>query len=180
MWIPLGHASEQLKIVRQRQTPSLSARISSRSSAASSRESKMNRCALTIAAGPTYDGCAQNDGHEDVHAAQRMHFVVSSKRSRSAADCSRSRVGGMSEVWTYGWTLRNLTKNASMSTTRSLMSGRPGSGATVMTFLPSWSTRILHASRLRPLISIASEPHTPCAHDRRKVSVPSCSYFTLW
>src|SRR5581483_1146411 len=29
-------------------------------------------------------------------------------------------------------------------------------------------------------MSIASEPHTPWAHERRKVSVPSCSYFTLW
>ena len=78
MWIPRGQASVQLKIVRQRQTPSLSARISSRSSPPSSRESKMNRWALTIAAGPTYDGCAQNDGHDDVHAAHRMHLVVSS------------------------------------------------------------------------------------------------------
>ncbi len=78
MWIPRGQASVQLKIVRQRQTPSLSARISSRSSPPSSRESKMNRWALTIAAGPTYDGWAQNDGHDDVHAAHRMHLVVSS------------------------------------------------------------------------------------------------------
>ena len=31
----------------------------------------------------------------------------------------------------------------------------------------------LQASRLTPLIRIASEPHTPCAHDRRNVSVPS-------
>jgi hypothetical protein len=65
-------------MVRQRQMPSLSARISSRSSPASSRESKMKRWAFTIAAGPTYVGCAQKDGHAVVHAAQRMHFVVSS------------------------------------------------------------------------------------------------------
>ena len=39
MWMPRGHASVQLKIVRQRQTPSSPARISSRSSAASSRVS---------------------------------------------------------------------------------------------------------------------------------------------
>ncbi len=53
MLIPRGHASTQLNVVRQRHTPSLSARISSRSAAASSRLSKMNRWALTIAAGPT-------------------------------------------------------------------------------------------------------------------------------
>ncbi len=59
------------------------------------------------------------------------------------------------------------------------MTGMPGSGATEI-LLPSWSTRILHASRLRPLIIIASEPHTPCAHERRNVSGPSCSHLTLW
>jgi hypothetical protein len=78
MLMPRGQASVQLKIVRQRQTPSLSARISSRSWAASSRESKMKRWALTIAAGPTYAGWAQNDGHDEVQAAHRMHLVVSS------------------------------------------------------------------------------------------------------
>ena len=31
----------------------------------------------------------------------------------------------------------------------------------------------LQASRLTPLIRIASEPHTPWAQERRKVSVPS-------
>ena len=36
----------------------------------------------------------------------------------------------------------------------------------------------LHASRLTPLMRIASEPHTPCAQDRRKVSVPSRYHFT--
>ena len=64
MLMPRGQASTQLKIVRQRHTPSSSARISSRSSAPSSRESKMKRWALTIAAGPTYSGWAQNDGQE--------------------------------------------------------------------------------------------------------------------
>src|SRR6185503_14010813 len=53
MLMPRGQASTQLKMVRQRHTPSASAMISSRSSVAWSRLSKMNRCALTIAAGPT-------------------------------------------------------------------------------------------------------------------------------
>ncbi len=52
-WMPRGQTSVQLKVVRQRQTPSASERISSRSWPPSSRESKMNRWALTIAAGPT-------------------------------------------------------------------------------------------------------------------------------
>ena len=53
----------------------------------------MNRCALTIAAGPKYWPSVQNTGQLDVHAAHRMHLVVSSKRSRSAWDWMRSRVG---------------------------------------------------------------------------------------
>src|SRR5699024_834063 len=92
-WMPRGQASVQLKVVRQRHTPSLEFRISRRCSPASSRESKMKRCALTIAAGPKYCPSVQNTGHEEVHAAHRMHLVVSSKRSRCSADCRRSRLG---------------------------------------------------------------------------------------
>ena len=51
--MPRGHASVQLKVVRHRKTPVFSERILIRSWPPSSRESKMNRCALTIAAGPT-------------------------------------------------------------------------------------------------------------------------------
>jgi len=49
-----GQASVQLKAVLQRQTPLSSFNTSRRSEAAVSRLSKMKRCALTIAAGPTY------------------------------------------------------------------------------------------------------------------------------
>src|SRR5699024_3608297 len=77
--MPRGQASVQLKVVRQRHTPSLSLRISRRMSPPSSRESKMKRCALTIAARPKYCPSVQNTGHDEVQAAQRMHFVVSSK-----------------------------------------------------------------------------------------------------
>ena len=38
----------------------------------------MNRCAFTIAAGPTYASSPQKTGHEVVQQAHRMHFVVSS------------------------------------------------------------------------------------------------------
>jgi hypothetical protein len=34
-------------------------------------------------------------------------------------------------------------------------------------------TSTLQASRLTPLMRIASDPHTPWAQERRKVSVPS-------
>jgi hypothetical protein len=50
--IPRGQASVQLNVVRHRKTPVFSDRILRRSRPASSRESKMNRCAFTIAAGP--------------------------------------------------------------------------------------------------------------------------------
>jgi hypothetical protein len=53
--MPRGQASVQLKAsVRQRHTPSVSLRISRRWAAPSSRLSKMNRWAPTIACGPKY------------------------------------------------------------------------------------------------------------------------------
>ena len=58
----------------------------------------MKRCALTIAAGPKYCPSVQNTGHEDVHAAQRMHLVVSSKIARSAIDWMRSLPGSGFEL----------------------------------------------------------------------------------
>ena len=38
---------------------------------------------------------------------------------------------------------------------------------------------VLQARRLRPLMRIASEPQTPWAQLRRKVSEPSCSHLIL-
>src|SRR5687768_1752557 len=106
-WMPRGQASVQLNVVRQRHTPSTSFRMSRRSSAPSSRLSKMNRCAFTIAAGPKYEPSVQYTGHDVVHAAHRMHLVVSSNRSRSAMDWTRSRVGSLPYVMRYGLTALN-------------------------------------------------------------------------
>ena len=66
----------------------------------------MNRCAFTIAAGPKYWPSVQNTGQDEVHAAQRMHLVVSSNRSRSAWDWIRSRVGSWPVVTRNGMTSR--------------------------------------------------------------------------
>src|SRR3981081_2327041 len=77
-----GHASVQLKTVRQRQTPLRVLRTARRSSAPSSRLSKMKRWAVTMAAGPTNSLLAQNGGHEVVQAAHRMHLVPSSYLAR--------------------------------------------------------------------------------------------------
>src|SRR5699024_12773273 len=101
-WMPRRHESVQLKVVRHRHTPSASLRISRRSAAPSSRESKMNRGALTIAAGPKYDPSAQKTGQEVVQHAQRMHLVVSSKRSRSAGGWVSSGGGRLPAVIRYG------------------------------------------------------------------------------
>jgi hypothetical protein len=78
IWMPRGQAPVQLKTLRHRQTPSTSFMISSRSPVPRSRESKMKRWALTIAAGPMYFWPCQNGGQAVVQAAQRMHLVVSS------------------------------------------------------------------------------------------------------
>src|SRR3989441_9603385 len=76
--IPRGQASEQLKMVRQRHTPSRLPRSAMRSAAPWSRLSKMKRWALTIEAGPTQSGFPHTDGQEPVQAPQRMHLVPSS------------------------------------------------------------------------------------------------------
>ena len=65
----------------------------------------MNRCAFTIAAGPTYSSSPQKIGHEVVHAAHRMHFVVSSNRARSSGDWRRSLSGSPSSLTRNGSTL---------------------------------------------------------------------------
>ena len=63
-----------------------------------------------------------------------------------------------------------------MSTTRSFSSGRPLIASTVIGLLMSRSlTRVLQASRLRPLMRMASEPQMPWPQERRNVSVPSIS-----
>ena len=59
-----------------------------------------------------------------------------------------------------------------MSTIRSFSTGRPRIGSTVTLGATSF-TSTLHASALRPLISIASEPQIPWAQLRRRASVPS-------
>src|SRR5258708_6635501 len=84
--MPRGQHSEQLNAVRHRHTPDRWLRMSRRWSPAWSRLSKMNRWALTMAAGPTYSELPQYTGHDVVQHAHRMHLVVSSKRSRSSGD----------------------------------------------------------------------------------------------
>src|SRR6056300_1735564 len=102
--IPLGHAVVQLNAVLHLNAPLTSFNISNLCLDALSRESNMNLCAFTIAAGPTYVSAVQNTGQLVVHAAQRMHFVVSSKRSRSSGDWSLSRSPGSSSLIRYGIT----------------------------------------------------------------------------
>ena len=89
-WMSRGQASVQLKMVRQRHTPSDCARISRRSSAglvAAVEDEAVRlddgRRADVLAVGP--EGRAGGGA-----AAHRMHLVVSSKRSRSSMLCSRS------------------------------------------------------------------------------------------
>src|SRR5207244_4130279 len=112
-------------------------------------------------AGPTNSLLAQNGGHDVVHAAHRMHLVPSSYLARSCGLCRRSASCGAGEsLMRYGAMERYLSKNGSRSTTRSLITLKPSIGSIVM-----WSGRslisTLQASRLRPLMRMASEPHTP-------------------
>lgn len=55
-----------------------------------------------MAAGPKYWPSVQNTGHDEVHAAHRMHLVVSSNRARCSGDCRRSRDGSVPVVMRNG------------------------------------------------------------------------------
>ena len=64
-----------------------------------------------------------------------------------------------------------------MSTIRSFSTLSPRIGSTVT----GWSRvlqRTLQASRLTPLMSMASEPQIPWPQDRRRASVPSMYHLT--
>ncbi len=63
-------------------------------------------------------------------------------------------------------------KNWVMSTIRSRMIGRPGSGRITTGSLRSTSF-VMHASWFLPLMFIASLPHTPSRHERRSASESS-------
>src|SRR5215472_8525738 len=139
----------------------------------------MKRCAFTIEAGPTQSGFPQIDGHEPVHAPHRIHFVPSSYLARSAGLCKRSVPGSESYVIRYGLTDLYFSKNGSISTTRSLITGKPNIGS-IVTLLPTSRINTLHARRLSPLMRIASEPQTPCAQERRYVSVPSIVHLMVF
>ena len=80
--------------------------MSRRTSVPASRESKMNRCAPTMACGPKYCPSDQNTGHDVVQHAQRMHLVVSSKTARSSMVCRRSFVGSWPSEMRKGITSR--------------------------------------------------------------------------
>ena len=132
-----------------------------------SRLSKMKRWALTIAAGPMKLWFAQKGGQAVVQQAQRMHFVVSSKRSRSLGalqalagrDClvvdqvgHDRAIGGEERLHVDDQVLDDAVAAQRLDRDRRV---------------PTSLTSVLQARRLRPLMSMASEPQTPCAHERR-------------
>ena len=72
----------------------------------------------------------------------------------------------------YGLIEWYCLKKRVMSTTRSRMTGKLGSGRSrTGSFKPR--TGVMHARPLRPLMFMASEPHTPSRQDLRNVSVLS-------
>src|SRR5687767_12583655 len=73
-----------------------------------------------------------------------------------------------------GRTFFHLLKNGSRLTTRSLMTGRLGSGSTIITSALSVATRVWHASRGCQLIAIAHVPHMPTRHEQRNATDESC------
>src|SRR6188768_1102817 len=173
---PFGQTSTQFMIVWQRNRRYGSSRLSSRSPVAWSRLSEMKRYACSRPAGPTnLSGFHQKLGHEVEQLAQRMHSYRPSSSSRSSGDCRRSFSGGGVSLTRYGLIEWYCLKNCVMSTIRSRMTGRPGSGFRT---IGSFSVLMLvrQARPFLPLMFIASEPHTPSRHERRKLRLGSIAF----
>src|SRR5574343_1305881 len=164
---PFGQTSTQFMMVWQRNRRYGSSRLSRRSLVAGSRVSAMKRYAASRPAGPTnLSGFHQNDGQEVEQLAQRMHSYRPSSSRRSCGDCRRSFSGGGVSLMTYGLMEWYCLKNWVMSTIRSRMTGRPGSGrSSIGCFRSLMSVR--QARPFLPLMFMASEPHTPSRQERR-------------
>src|SRR6476646_12256813 len=96
-----GHASVQLYAERQRHTPVFWFMMFSRCCVASSRLSKMNRCACTIAAGPRYEPFTQKIGQLVVQHAHRMQWLDCAISAASASDWMRSAAGAGDSLMKY-------------------------------------------------------------------------------
>src|SRR3970040_1111529 len=135
----------------------------------------MKRYACNNPAGPTnLSGFHQNDGQAAVQQPHKMHSYKPSSSARCTGDCRRSVSGGGSLFTRYGLIEWYCLKNCVMSTTRSRITGSPGSGRiSIGCFkLDSGGEQ---GKPLRPLMFIPSEPHTPSRHDLRKLRLSSCS-----
>ena len=101
----------------------------------------MKRWALTIAAGPTYDELPQYTGHDVVQAGAEDALGRVVEALTVLRRLVALLVAGSSLLMRYGRIDRYWAKNGSMSTTRSLMTGSPRIGSSVMsvpTFSISW------------------------------------------
>ena len=126
----------------------------------------MKRCALTSAAGPTNSGFVQKGGQAAVQQAHRMHFVVSSKRSRSSMLWRRSFVGRRC-MRDQKWLQRGVLPEEEVHIHNQVLDNPVSQQRFEVILLPASLTNTLQARRLRPLILIPSEPQMPCAQERR-------------
>ena len=156
-------------MLRQRNRLNGSSSAARRSAVAWSRLSTMKRQACNSPAGPMYfSGFHHQDGHCEVQQPQRMHSYRPSNRARCSGDCRRSMAGAGSSLISQGRMRSYWRKNRLWSTTRSRITGMPGSGRIVRRAPSSTSaTGVMQARRFLPLMFMPSEPHTPSRQERR-------------
>jgi hypothetical protein len=127
-----------------------------------SRTSPTNFAAFASAAGPRNSGSACIELHSETQAPHWMQSASFMIRSSSSCCTRHSFTGGWSSSSSHGFTARNLAQNGSMSTTRSLITGRLPIGEITGT-RPSWTSGaigVLQASAAAPSMRMPQEPHT--------------------
>ena len=136
----------------------------------------MKRYAWIRPAGPTnLSGFHQYEGHWLLQQAHRMHSYAPFSLSRSAGDCRRSFSGGGSAIDQVRLDRVVLLEELRHVDDQVANDRKARQGPNHHRLLAARCTRVMQARPLRPLMFIASEPHTPSRHDFLNVSVLSCA-----
>src|SRR6266487_3412085 len=100
---------------------------------------------------------------------QLMHDENWLYRSSSFADCLYSPCSGgvsFSRI-IHGWILTSFSMKSSMSTTRSLITGKWVMGSTGIVRLLNWWRKLAHVNYGSPSMLSPQLPHTLILHDHR-------------
>ena len=155
--------------------------FSSRARVAPSRGSPTKRIAFASACGPRNSGLDSHALHSETQQPQLMHSDSLCTAFIRSCEIRCSCSGAAPSSRRYGSTARNFAQNGSMSTTRSLITGRFPIGEITGTWPAAAMSymRVLHASTAAPSIRIPQEPQIIIRQLLRYASVPSTVSLTM-